>query len=112
MKDFRGTELKVGDRIAYVTRSSSYMEVKETFIVDFNETESWNGETIETIIARNPAYISKEEQEIKFYENRAEALKEDPNHWYYSKRTKPYYTYHPKTVILRCPKYIIKVGNE
>lgn len=112
MKDFSGKELKVGDKIAYVTRQSSYMEVKQTEILEFCKRISWNSKEEDIIIARNPNYKSREYYIDKFNKDRAEALKEDPNHWYYKDRVDPYITYHPKTVTLSCPNYIIKMSDE
>lgn len=109
MMDFRGTELSVGDTIVYCVRQHSEMKLKQTTIIKIEErTDSYSNKKYEVAICNNPTYISKERQLELWKPLRDAALKEDPNHWYYSKYGFSATNY-PKTVTLTIPAYIVKV---
>lgn len=86
MKDFRGIDLQVGDKVAYVTRVSSSMHVNETEILEIKEVKenSWSDKTIEVIVVKNPHWKPSELR----------------NKWDGNQRTK---------LTLRIPQYIIKL---
>lgn len=86
MKDFRGIDLQVGDKVAYVTRVASSMYVNETEIVEIKEVKenSWSDKMIEVLVVKNP-------------------------HWKPPESRKEWDGKQRLTVTLRVPNYIIKL---
>jgi hypothetical protein len=83
MKDFRGLELGVGDKIAYMRRHSSSMRLKQTTIRGFKKRKHyWNDEEFDVAVCDNPNWKPKDE-------------------------SKPWRGWSPKTVTLGVEPYII-----
>lgn len=86
MKDVLGNELKVGDKIVYCTRRSSWMDLKATTILEFKTKENWQGQQYEVAVCTNPGRVEAEERGYSWAKNC------------------------PKTVSLGCPGYIARVA--
>lgn len=91
MKDFRGVELKVGDKIAYCNRYRSNLWMVETEILEIKQTieRTWHDQkVIDVLVVRNPKWKPLEERNNKY--------------------AREGYTV-PQTVTLRKPEYIVKI---
>ena len=99
MKDFRGVELQVGDKIVYCRRYSSSMCMKETTISEIipYETERW---------VWNPSTRQGNYQKVTAHKLRCPNPNRVPDdQWKHEWKQRS-----PLTVTLRCPEYIVKVG--